>query len=50
MQTRGLSDEQASQLMYLVCCVADSFDAEYESECNVPKRTLRLVYPEFNWR
>jgi hypothetical protein len=49
IQTKGLDDEQAAQLMYLICAATESFDVEYRSECNVPVRTLKALYPRFVW-
>lgn len=49
LQTKGLNDEEAAHLLFLVCSAADSFNVEYRSESNVPARTLRSLYPEFNW-
>jgi hypothetical protein len=50
IQTKGLDEEQAAQLMYLICSAADSLGVEYRSESNVPSRTLRSLYPSFTWR
>ena len=49
LQTKGLTDEQAAQLLYLVRSAADSFDTDYRFECNVPARVLRELYPSYNW-
>jgi hypothetical protein len=49
VQTKGLTDEQAAQFMYLVCSAADSFDVDYRFECSVPTKVLRSIYPTFNW-
>jgi hypothetical protein len=49
IQTKGLTDEQAAQLMYLMCCATDSFDIDYRFECSVPTRLLRATYPSFSW-
>ena len=49
LQTTGLTEEQAAQVMYLVCAVVDSYGVDYESSCNVPVRTLRRCYPESGW-
>jgi hypothetical protein len=49
VQTKGLDDEQAAHLLFLVCSAADSFDVEYRAESTVPLKTLREVYPGWDW-
>jgi hypothetical protein len=49
LEVTGLDDEQAAQVMVLLCSVVDSFGADYESACSVPLRTLRRCYPESDW-
>jgi hypothetical protein len=49
IQTTGLTEEQAAQVMFLVCSIADSYGVDYESACSVPVRTLRKCYPESDW-
>jgi hypothetical protein len=44
-QTTGLTEEQAAQVMFLVCSIADSYGVDYESSCSVPLRTLRSATP-----
>ncbi len=49
IQTSGLTEEQAAQVMFIVCSIADSYGVNYESSCNVPVKTLRECYPESDW-
>jgi hypothetical protein len=49
IQTTGLTEEQAAQVMFLVCSLADSYGVAYESTCNVPLRVLRDCYPDSAW-
>jgi hypothetical protein len=49
IQTAGLDDEQAAQVMVLLCSITDSFGVDYESASNVPTRILRRRYPELDW-
>jgi hypothetical protein len=49
IQTTGLTDERAAQVMFLTCSIADSYGVDYESSRNVPLRTLRRCYPESDW-
>ena len=48
VQTTGLDDEQAAQVMVLLCSIADSFGVDYESASNVPLRVLRRCYPDLD--
>jgi hypothetical protein len=49
VRTRGLTDEDAARLHYLIAAAAHALADEYETASNVPVRTLRAVYPDDDW-
>jgi hypothetical protein len=48
-RTKGLTDEQAAQMFYLITCVAYSFDKDCDLVSNVPLSVLRKQYPDETW-
>ena len=49
VQTKGLTDEEAARLHYLIACAASAFTADYDTAGNVPLKTLRSVFPDDSW-
>ena len=53
LSVKGLTDEQAAQLHYLLSNCADAFthgDSDsYDTASNVPLKVLRAEYPESPW-
>jgi len=49
VRTKGLTNDQAAQLAYLISCAAFSFSDEAETASNVPVATLRSLFPDEDW-
>lgn len=53
LSVKGLTDEQAAQLHYLLANCADAFTfgdpARYDTASNVPLKVLRAEYPDSPW-
>lgn len=53
VSVKGLTDEQAAQLHYLLssCAAALTYgdESRYETASNVPLKTLRVEYPNSPW-
>jgi hypothetical protein len=49
LQTKGLSDEEAARLVYLIKSAGRAFAEQYELASNVPLKLLRSQYPDEEW-
>lgn len=51
LRTKGLTDEQAAQVAYLVSCAGWALTSEGDSELatNVPLKVLRSQFPNSSW-
>ena len=49
LKTKGLTDEDAAELHYLVACAASAFADGYETASNVPVKVLRAAFPDDSW-
>ena len=53
VSVKGLTDEQAAQLHYLISNCADAFTygdaSRYDTASNVPLKVLRAEYPDSPW-
>jgi hypothetical protein len=51
LRTKGLTDEQAAQVAYLVSCAGWALTSEGDTELatNVPVAVLRSQFPNSNW-
>lgn len=49
LRTRGLTDEEAARLHYILSYAAAAFTEDYETASNVPLKTLRELFPDGDW-
>jgi hypothetical protein len=49
LQTKGLTDEDAARLFYLIASAGRAFTENYDTASNVPLKTLRAQYSDAEW-
>lgn len=49
IQTKGLTDEEAARLFYILASAARAFTERYDTASNVPLKVLRSQFPDAEW-
>jgi hypothetical protein len=44
VKTKGLTDEDAARLHYIIACAASAFTDDYDTASNVPVNVLRATW------